>query len=458
MPTPSIPLRPRAMAPQTSSLRTARPTRRPPTTGKHDMTDEPTDEPAEKATDEAVELTATDTGVTESAIKLGVVFPDTTLIGRDPGDLEAKFQTVADAINEAGGVNGRMLELSIRLTNPIDDASSEAVCVELTEDVEVFAVIGLFVRTTADCYAGLNDTIVVSTFGVTPDQMESYSAPALVVPAFPERLVDARIDALLEAGALTEGMKVAVVGGQQAPEAQQQYIDALTAAGVEVVADTLVLGDGNDLVALTDEMITLTEVWKSSGAEAVLASTGLSSQPILIAYNNADIDLPILLPQGTSVPPSLLRDSQGLSLDPFELATVIVGGESQATKYELGIDGVRECVDAFQDATGEEVALDESRNNLSPTIVACQVFDIFVPIAEVAGPELTTESFAAAAAAFGPIEITDVSEASVGPGKFDLSDVVGTVAEFNPETAQFEQLTRPAFTRWVKATRPTLRR
>ena len=390
------------------------------------------------APDEPVELTATDIGVTESVIKIGVVFPNTELLGRDPGDIEAKFRTIADRINEAGGINGRTIELSVHLTNPLDDSDWETVCVELTEDVGVFAAIGLFVRTTADCYGALNDTIVVSTFGITAEQLAGYTAPGITLPAIPERLIPDRVQVLLDGDVLREGMKVAVVGGTQAAEPQEQYVEALEAAGVEVVADTLIVGDGNDMLALVDELTTLSEVWKSSGAEAVIGSAGLVSQSLLIAYNQTDIDLPMILPQGTAVNPSLMRDQQGLDLAPFELATALVEGDSQARKYETGADGVRECVDAFQEASGEEVALDESRNNLSVTIVACQVFDIFVPIAEAAGVNLTTEAFREAAEAFGPIEVTDVAEASLGPGKLDLSDSVGVIAAFNPATAQFE--------------------
>jgi len=401
--------------------------------------DEPTDEPAdEEPADEPVELTATDTGVTESVIRVGAVFPDTSVIGRDPGDIEAKFQTIADAINDAGGINGRSLELHVRLANPLDDNDWESICVELTEDIEVFAVVGLFPRTNTDCYAGLNDTIVVSTFAITPGQMDGYTAPALTTTGHAERLVGVRVAALFDADLLTEGMKVAVVGGQQGEAAHEQYVAALTEAGADVVADTVVLGDGNDLVALTDEMIILTEVWKSSGAEVIVGSSDQAAQALLIGYNNADIDLPMLLPEGTGVDPSLMRDNQGLTLAPFELATALIDGDDQPTKYEAGAEGVRECVDAFQDASGEVIALDESRNNIAPTVVACQVFDIFVPIAGAAGANLTTESFAAAAEAFGQISVTDIADASVGPDKFDLSDVVGTLAEFNAEAAEFQ--------------------
>lgn len=401
-----------------------------------DGADDPEPEPDDA--DEPVELTATDVGVTESVIRVGAVFPDTALLGQDPGDIEAKFRTIADRINEAGGINGRTIELSFHSVNPLFDDDWDTVCVELTEDVGVFAAIGLFVRTTADCYAALNDTIVISTFGITPDQMENYTAPGITLPAHAERLIEPRVQTLIDGDVLREGMKVAVVGGTQGADQQALYIEALEAAGLEVVADTLIIGDGNDQLALNEELATLTEVWKSSGAEMIVASAGLVSQGLLLAYNQGDIDIPFVLPQGLTVNPSLLRDNQGLDLAPFELATALVEGDTAAAKYEAGVDGVRECVDAFQEASGEEVALDESRNNLGVTIVACQVFDVFVPVAEAAGVDLTTESFAAAAESFGEIFVTDIAEASLGPDKFDVSDAVGVIASYNPDTVQFE--------------------
>lgn len=398
---------------------------------------ETADEGDDEPTDEPVELTATDSGVTESVIRLGAVFPDLSVISRDAGDLEAKWQTIADAINDAGGINGRTIELHWRSPSPIADTDSDRVCTELTEDVEVFAAIGLFRGATGDCYGALHDTIVVNTFAIGPDEMAGYTAPGVTLIAHPERLVEPRIDALIEAGVLAEGMKIAVLGADPAQEGHDLYVAALEAAGIDIVADTVLLADGTDLLEVTAEMEIFAEVWRSRDAEAVLASTALLSQPLLIGYNRTALELPMLLPEGTGVPPSLLQDQQGLDLAPFEFA-VALGDDDQATMYEKGTNGVRECVDAFEAASGEDVALDESRDNLAPTIVACQSFDMFVAIATAAGPDLTTESFAAAAEALGPIEITAVSEASSGPDKFDLSDSVGVITRFNPEAVQFQ--------------------
>ena len=75
-----------------------------------------------------------------------------------------------------------------------------------------------------------------------------------------------------------------MVGSDDALDEHQLYVDALDAAGIEVVEDTIVIGGGGDLLALSSEMATLTEVWVASEAEAVLATVSLLSQALLIGF------------------------------------------------------------------------------------------------------------------------------------------------------------------------------
>lgn len=391
----------------------------------------------EPTTTDPVELTASDTGVTETAIRVGVFFPDTTIIGRQPGDLEAKFQTAVDAINDAGGINGRVIEMTYRSPSPIDDTPWEAACVEMVEDVEVFAVVGLFLRATADCFTRLNDTPVISAFPITAESMRQATVPAITTQADPLRLVESNIGALVEAGVIDDSMSIAVVGSSATEEQHDAYLAALEAAGIAVAAEQLVLGDGQDTVALTAEMGTLAEVWKASGADAVLATSAAVANAMLIAYNNSDIDLPMVLPDGTATEPSLMRDFQGLDLAPFENATSLVGDPDTTTQYTEDLNGVRACVDRFVAATGEEVPLDGESDNLDPTMFACQVFDVFAQIAEAAGPELTRASFAEALEEIGGLEVTGLSATSLGPEKWDLPDATPVVASYDAALAQF---------------------
>ena len=78
-------------------------------------TDAPSDDDDPADDDAPPGLTATDDGVTATTIKIGAVFPDLSVIGRDSGDVEAKFQIAVDAVNDAGGINGRDLELVFSL-------------------------------------------------------------------------------------------------------------------------------------------------------------------------------------------------------------------------------------------------------------------------------------------------------------------------------------------------------
>jgi hypothetical protein len=86
-------------------------------------------------------------GVTASTIK--VVFPRPNLgaIGQAVGlygsseDDTLSITAAVDAINAAGGINGRKIDPEIVPFNPLDDASMRADCIQWTQDQHVFAVV-----------------------------------------------------------------------------------------------------------------------------------------------------------------------------------------------------------------------------------------------------------------------------------------------------------------------------
>ena len=110
-------------------------------------------------------LTASYRGVTEDSIKVGVLLIDKDLLFEvanvllNWGDNVAQYQEAIDAINEAGGVNGRLIEPVFELVNPLSPTAYDESCVKLTQDEQIFAAIG-FVRPSdsALCYAEINDT------------------------------------------------------------------------------------------------------------------------------------------------------------------------------------------------------------------------------------------------------------------------------------------------------------
>ena len=396
----------------------------------------------EQAADEEsaapVVLTATDTGVTAETIKIAATFPDLSVLGRDNGDLEAKFQVAVDAVNQSGGIIGRQIDLIFSTYVPMGDADAEALCVRNVEDERVFAVVGILLREMPLCYTEFNNTIVINAFESTAELFERSVAPLISTNPLPERLVEVNVDTLLDSGHLTPGMRIAVHGLATREDLHNRYLQALDSRGVEVVAHTL--RTTFDVLAAESEVDIFAERWLANGAEAVLGSSPESGLDFVGAYERRGIDLPMLLPENTHVVPSLMRDSFGYSLAPLELAVVLVRDVDPASLYPENIAGVADCLDRFESASGEVVNIDQTDDgpdNLVPTLLACQVVDIFAAVARAAGPELTTESFAAAAESFGPIEVTGLVASSLGAGKFDVSDAPAQVGFFDPEALVF---------------------
>lgn len=384
-------------------------------------------------------LTATDTGVTADTIKIAAVFPDLSVIARDNGDLEAKFQVAVDAVNQSGGINGRQIEMAFSLYGPIGDAEAEALCIRNVEDEQVFAVVGLLIRDMSLCYTEFNNTIVVNTFEVTGEHFERSVAPLLSIDPLPERLVAVNIDTLLASGHLAPGMRIAVHGLASKEALHNSYLQVLESRGIEVVASTLRTID-DDSIAAQAEFEVLAERWLASGAEAVLGSAPESALDFVGAYDIRGIDLPMLLPENSHVVPSFMQESFGYSLTPLEHAVVLVRDVDPALLYAENIAGVADCIDRFEASTGETVNIDQDGDgldNLVPTISACQAIDVFAAVAQAAGPELTTESFAAAAESVGTIEVTGVLAGSLSTDKFDISDAVAKVGYFDPEALIF---------------------
>ncbi|MYL09794.1 MAG: hypothetical protein F4015_10070, partial [Acidimicrobiia bacterium] len=110
------------------------------------------DEPAESSSEPAPEptpeptpivLTASFRGVTEDTIHIGIGFWDTTLFGFGFfGEPQLVWDALVGAENADGGIFGRSLKASIAGFNPALPNEMLAACISLTEDHQVFAVLG----------------------------------------------------------------------------------------------------------------------------------------------------------------------------------------------------------------------------------------------------------------------------------------------------------------------------
>ena len=390
---------------------------------------EPTPEPT------PIVLTDSFRGVTAEAIKIGVVIVDVSVIGRSNGDVEAKWQAVIDEVNAEGGVLGRRIEPVFVPYSPLGAVESEAACVELTQDEQVFAAMGLLLSN-LNCFTDVNETIFISTGTVSQEDFDRSKAVVIGPGALPARGAALGVEALVGAGAF-DG-PVAVHLAADTGSERDHYVNALAAAGIEIVSETAATDTGGDIAAGEAEMQAFAQRWQADGAEIIFGVGSGAVLDIVAGLDRSPYRPAIVFIGPIGFDTQLYRDL-GYSIDSLEGA---IGLGSQGFE-ELALAGdasVAACIERFEAASGETVLISPEPGevvNLNTTIWACQGVEIFTQIARAAGADLTNDSFRAAAESGLSLDVTANSAASVAAGKFDISDGAPTLLVFDRAADDF---------------------
>ena len=311
-----------------------------------------TTEAVPETTEPPVVLTASAPGVTAETIKIGVPYVDTTAIGWSPThDASVIWQVAADTINANGGVLGRMLELVTISVSPVDAVAQDAACVELTEDEEVFAAIGVIRGELPLCYTELHDTIVVNTYATDAVTYERSVAPLIGFLRLAERAVEAQLATLIDSGLLA-GRKVALSATPTTIELADTMSGILENAGIEVVSITNYQSPSSDKFAIDNELDVNVEKWRSDGADAVVAVPG-ASVPTTGALSRNAWDGVYVITDASGANLGLL-EGFGYGAEALVGAVAIVPAD-EADLYDAGQAGVKECVDTFDDAFDEDL-------------------------------------------------------------------------------------------------------
>ncbi|MDG2029086.1 MAG: ABC transporter substrate-binding protein [Acidimicrobiales bacterium] len=392
-----------------------------------------TTEAAPDPTDAPIVLTDSFRGVTAESIKIGVPWTDTTFIDWSPShDAELIWQVAADTINANGGVLGRNIELVLIGVSPIDFVVQDEVCVRLTEDEEVFAVMGVIRNEIPLCYTEQHDTIVINTFQTTQETFDRSLAPIIGFLPLADRQAKAQLDTLISSGML-DGASVALSAAAATLPTADNMAAILADAGIEVVSTTAFEAPSSDQVAIDAEMDIFVEVWKTAGADTVIAVPGASVPTVGALSRNAWDGLTVITDNpGTDV---ALLEGFGYTTDALVNSVAIVA-PSEADLYDADQAGVKECFDTFDNAFDDDPPVelrpeDPQTGVVGAVIRACQALEMLKAVAELAGPELTNESFDAAADAIGEFTVTGVLGGSLGPGKRDFVDAGSAVYEFD---------------------------
>lgn len=374
----------------------------------------------------AAPLTASFRGVTEEVIRVGVLSLDWQALadlgvnlGR--GTSDDLYRAALEAINDRGGVHGRMLEFHEQTVFPVGVTEQEAACIALTEDAEIFVLTGATIGDSILCYTEQHETAAVVAGARSEERVERARAPYVTVTGSSAERARAFV-AEMEALGILDGATIGVTGAVDVDEATYHTVfDAFVDAGYDPVPG-LIGGNQDDLAESANEQAVIYQRMVAEGVDVTVDTTGV---PLVMAnaidagYESEQWLLYALM-SGTG-----LRDAN-VDLDyidgAYAVANSLVGTVAQPDlRDDPTVDA---CLDDLDARTGREVVLDLDApvNDLSSYLAACSMAAILEQGLRNAGPDLTNESFQAGLEAIGEIDLPGYENSFLGPGHLGATD------------------------------------
>ena len=378
-------------------------------------------------------------GVTDDTITVGYVYLDLDKV-REQGLIDLNWgpqgehaQVIAEHINANGGVGGRSIELLELAFDPVDASSAQAACLQLTEDTEVFAVLGAPRGDEVLCYTEQHDTIAITNSGLTQERVDRSTAPYASVNAGRERVIG-----LLAADAAAAGLfddrTVAVLSTDAVDVAADIAIPALNDAGVDVEFEALIQGDGTV---------------GGAGAELAVNVESMRARNVdtVVVVGDANVAVNTFIGEGF-FPRIFFTDPGGATtvagradLSAFD-GVYTYSGPPQTERFadQLFQD---ECAAPWNAANPDRAVQDPAvvddgdPNHATGLLLACRSLAIFTAAAEAAGPNLNNATFGAALDEIGEIALPGTGTSTLGSGKYDAEDNV-RLAGYNPGAADGE--------------------
>ena len=410
---------------ETPAEPTAEPTGEEPPETAPEATPEPTPEPT------PIVLTASFRGVTEDTIRIGVAFWDTSLFGFGFfGEPQLVWDALLEAVNADGGIYGRNLEASLAGFNPALPNEMLAACISLTEDHQVFAVLGGLRGDANYCVSEQHETIHVgSQVNARGELLERARAPLASFRIEGTAREERFIAELARRGWFDGATAVGI--HYDGSETQDQLGDAVEAAFADAGVEIAITMNIDDLVLDEDALESQTEIMQEQVSDAGIdrmvifgaAATGL------VTYGDLGIQM-------AAVDSTNFTTAISSGIDPLALDGTI----SSAVRLDLATDPVdaetQKCLDDVM-ATLPEARFErpgpgventkDDPNYWSYIVLACRDLSLFIQIASAAGPELTNASFQAGLESLTQASLPEIPFLSFGPGKYNGNDTLRLV-------------------------------
>ena len=408
-----------------------------PTTTATTVEDTTTTAPdAETTTTSRAPNTASFRGVTEDTIRIGISAFDwdaLAAIGVSFGVTNNSDLAIAafDAINERGGIHGRMLEPYVAEFLPAGQDGADAACLELTEDHEVFLVVGATLNEQILCITELHETAAIVANGLNEERLSRAKAPYATVIASQEVRAAEWVRLMDEAGHL-EGT-LGVMGFVDVSESAYRAVAAaLRDAGHDPV-EGLIGGNADDLEATARQQALVYERMKQAGVDTTISTTGVPLEIANALEAGYETDQWLLY---TTMTGRGLADA-GVPLDYLDGAYSTNNSPTGTSAQPSLADDpdAAACLDDLRARTDHPLPydLDAEVNNINTALIVCATARILEAALTNAGPVLTNESLQAGIEAIGEIELAGYFNASLGPG--DYGAVKGlTLVQFDAAT------------------------
>ena len=212
-------------------------------------------------------------GVTPTSIKVGITYPDvaaiSSIISVNPGNYQVAYDALIKQINSHGGINGRTITPVYAPVDPLGTAGAATACTKLTEDDQVFAVLGFFQAADIGCYVTGHDTPIIGGT-LSSAQAKQAKAPWFNNIISDSDLIPKEMATFKQEGAFA-GKKVAVVGTTTDQAEMNLVLPALRKIKADVVQTAINSAPETDTAAQTQQYNVIAQKFKAAGANVVVA-------------------------------------------------------------------------------------------------------------------------------------------------------------------------------------------
>ncbi len=338
-------------------------------------------------------------GVTPSSIKIGITYPDVAAIAKiinvNPGNYQVAYNTLINQINAHGGINGRKITPVYAAVDPLGTAGAATACTKLTEDDQVFAVLGFFQAADLGCYVTAHNTPIVGGT-LTSAQAAQAKAPWFNNIISDTDLIPKEMAVFKQEGAFA-GKKVAVIGTTTDQAEVNLVVPALRKIKANVVETAINSVPETDVAAQTQEYNVIAQKFQASGANVV------------VAVGNAGNGWPASLQssQSTYLPRIVATDyidlsayvSNKLGYRQAILKNALTAGGYAPLPVVWDDPAMKSCIAKIQAAEPQAVINDPVTATAGTPVtwtapeLACQQMAMFTDIAKAAGKTLTVKTF-----------------------------------------------------------------